>query len=83
LSFFSTNVALASKKVVELKVHNRNPIAATDVKRPKIVERLWASMLVFLICVGDGMELFDWFSMVEWTYPYNRNPKHDPLKKPW
>jgi len=38
VSFLSTNVELASKKVDELKVHNRNPIAATDVNRPKIVE---------------------------------------------
>lgn len=53
LSFLSTNVELASKKVVELNVHNRKPIAATDVNRRKIVECLWAGMFVFQNCGGD------------------------------
>lgn len=52
-NFLSTNVVLASKKVVELKVHNRNPIAATDVNRPMIVECFRAGMLVFLTCFGE------------------------------
>jgi len=51
-SFLSTNVELASTKVVELKVHNRNPIAATDVNRRRIVECLWAGMFVFQTCGG-------------------------------
>ena len=46
------NVELASKKVVELKVHNRNPIEATDVNRRKIVECLWAGMYAFQTCGG-------------------------------
>jgi len=52
LRFFSTNVALASQKIAELKVTNRNPIAATDVNQPKIAECLWAGIIVFLSCVG-------------------------------
>ena len=83
LSFLSTNVELASKKVVELNVHNRNPIAATDVNRRKIVKCLWAGMFVFLTCVGDWIEQSAWFFMVAWTYPYNRNPQGSPLKKSW